>query len=224
MMTDDAHSGIDFIFQYPKNWYCGDIVQLATHANVENTCAIQCGGGEEGKEETAWGGSNAFSTPKWAYYSMFNIPCEGNFNVEEPLTAANGTLGNAGTITITKNGANLAVTYNANGWNIYDVHMHIASTLNGIPHAGNGNPVPGQFDHSANAGGANTYTFLIPLNTLTCGRDYYLATHAAVRQSSGGGAIQPGTVMSAWGFGTPFDNIGIDRWGWFFNYEIQCGH
>jgi hypothetical protein len=88
----------------------------------------------------------------------------------------------AGDVEVWNDGENLYVKFIATGdWCIMETHVHVATALEGIPQK-NGNPIPGQFDYSAEYYPCtqNPDRYQIPL-TWDPGDTVYIAVHAVVR-------------------------------------------
>lgn len=85
----------------------------------------------------------------------------------------------AGVVEVWNDDSDLHVKYNTtNGWSLTETHLHIATTLAGIPQK-NGNPAPGQFDYKAEHDQELSYEYEIPLDTLA-GAGLCIAAHAVV--------------------------------------------
>ncbi len=92
-----------------------------------------------------------------------------------------------GTVTVWNDETNLYVKYTITDpdWCLTETHMHVATTLEGIPQR-NGNPVPGQFeykgDHECEA--EVSYTINLIEKDWDCDELLYIATHAVVQKLS----------------------------------------
>ena len=92
-----------------------------------------------------------------------------------------------------------------------------------IPKNSQGIPVPGQFPYVHDASGATSYTFIVPLNSLSitdiaqaCPLKLYVATHAEVSIDDGSGNISQET---AWGGDQPGTG---PRWWFYAQYNLCC--
>ncbi len=61
-----------------------------------------------------------------------------------------------------------------------DIHIHFASTVAGIPHAKNGNPIPGQFEYNTHITGPPAAEYTIPVSF-----DKYGAIHLSSVENAG---------------------------------------
>ena len=60
-------------------------------------------------------------------------------------------------------------------------HLHVATSLEGIPQTPSGNPIPGQFDYGEEYDpSVNVYTYNMPWNQSWNDLDLYIAAHAVV--------------------------------------------
>jgi hypothetical protein len=106
------------------------------------------------------------------------------------------------------------------GWYLEETHLHIGMSRESIPHTRNGNPRPGQFDHSRTfhlSSGVQRYQFEVPLHSVTLdpGDCLYVAAHAAVVLDSDGDG-EPEQRETAWAGGTRFVDQG--NWATYFTY------
>lgn len=73
----------------------------------------------------------------------------------------------------------LYVKYETAGWCLTETHLHLATSLDGIPQTKKGNPIPGQFDYSTEHSPCVTeYTYEIPL-AWDPDTELFIAAHAA---------------------------------------------
>jgi len=89
-----------------------------------------------------------------------------------------------GTVEGTIDGTSLNITYETTGcWKMSETHLHVASSLEGIPHTKKGNPIPGQFGYSTSHNPwVSTYTYNITLEEeLEPCEKLYIAAHADVK-------------------------------------------
>jgi hypothetical protein len=86
----------------------------------------------------------------------------------------------AGDIVIGRSGNTLTITINTyDGWMLAETHLHVASSLDGIPQK-NGNPVPGQFDDKMEHDPVvNTYSQSFDVTGFDTA---YIAIHAVVQR------------------------------------------
>ena len=84
-------------------------------------------------------------------------------------------------------------------WRILETHLHIATSLAGIPQTKTGNPIPGKFEYKGEHDSVESYQYQIPM-TWTNGTTLYIAAHCTVE---GVGAFC-GKSESAWGGNLPF--------------------
>jgi hypothetical protein len=83
-----------------------------------------------------------------------------------------GQHNDVGTITVENDTTNLYVTFSLDDPDFPDavfgnLHVWVGSSLLTLPVAGNGQPIPGQFPFQYDATGKKTYTFTIPLGTVS---------------------------------------------------------
>jgi hypothetical protein len=123
---------------------------------------------------------------------------------------------NSGTVTVWNDESYLYVRFQTTGgWTLTETHVHVATSLSGIPTNDQGIPVPGQFDHTATHNHTTSYTYTIPL-TWPEGTDLVIAAHATVALLDGGGqAVQ---VETAWGGDQPGSG---PRWWFYLEYSTQ---
>ena len=121
--------------------------------------------------------THGFPGSSWATY-IIHQP------TEEPVTFylyASQQYG-VGELIVWKNTTHLIVEYHLDdGYDMEDTHLHIATLLEGIPHGGGGNPIPGQFDYTENHDPYVTdYTYNISWDPSWNNLDLYIAAHAVV--------------------------------------------
>ena len=146
---------------------------------------VTTGTWEYGESATAWARmyddpddfTHEFPGSSWATY-IIHQP------TEEPVTFylyASQQYG-VGELIVWKNTTHLIVEYHLDdGYDMEDTHLHIATLLEGIPHGGGGNPIPGQFDHTENHDPHVTdYTYNISWDPSWDDLDLYIAAHAVV--------------------------------------------
>ena len=122
-----------------------------------------------------------------------------------------------GTLTITNDAETMFVTYAVEGdWFISETQVHAASDASDVPRTPGG-PVPGRFDFSeVHDPAVSTYTYEIPLGTLSPGDKIIVAAHAAVVKVQNGEIVQEET---AWSSGERFVNRG--NWATYTEYILQ---
>ncbi|GAB1371631.1 hypothetical protein MASR1M45_16930 [Candidatus Kapaibacterium sp.] len=92
--------------------------------------------------ETAWSAGTRFNTKgNWATYSTYT----GGTKTYD-LYAGQSIL--VGSVTVEPAIGGVNVTYSLNGtWGLSEYHLHLATSVSGIPQANNKNPIPGQFKY-----------------------------------------------------------------------------
>lgn len=130
---------------------------------------------------------------------------------------------NVGTVCVEVVGDDLVITYTTTGgWTLEETHTWAGDLLSKLPQNKAGNPVPGQFPYkSGSIAGSTSYSVTIPLSILgfQCGDEpdddlvLYVATHAVVRNSSGG-------TETAWGEGSRIVTKG--NWATYFTVTLTC--
>jgi hypothetical protein len=97
-----------------------------------------------------------------------------------------------GTVTFADDGT---VTYaTKTGWVLTETHLHVATSLSGIPQTRKGNPKPGKFDYKRYYDPgvtSDSYT----TGPWSCGQTLYIAAHAVVEGASSG-SLSTITVVS----------------------------
>ncbi len=127
---------------------------------------------------------------------------------------------NSGSLFIYNDQDYLYVTFATTGnWVIMKTHLHIASSLNGIPKNKQGIPVPGQFAYSTTHNPAvteYTYSFLLSDLGYNVGDSFVVAAHAEVGMFDlDGNLVQEET---AWGGNTPGPG---NRWWYYATFTVQ---
>ena len=106
------------------------------------------------------------------------------------------------------------------GWCLHETHLHIATTLAGIPMTKNGNPKVGQFEYSGSHDCLTEYTYTIPL-AWAPGAELVIAAHAVVGQSGGDNTSRntfyPSGHETAWGEGVSFPG---NNWAMYFDFQL----
>lgn len=123
----------------------------------------------------------------------------------------------AGLVTVSNTAGQLIVTYTTSGgWVMNQTHLAVASSLDGIPTNGAGNPIPGQFSYKGvhdPAVTSVTYTIDPDAHGFVIGDTIYIAAHADVQNGS--------QTEGAWGQGTRFKEQ-RGNWAMYFTYTIQA--
>ena len=99
-------------------------------------------------------------------------------------------------------------------WCLTETHLHVATSLDGIPQTKKYNPIPGQFDYKDEYECVTeSYLYEILLDAdWGCETELFIAAHAVVQMRE----IQEET---AWGGEDRFND---KNWATYFNYIIQC--
>ena len=135
----------------------------------------------------------------------------------------NDTVGNGGfdvgNVTVCNDEENIYVNFATTGdWCITETHLHVATSVDGIPQTKNGNPKPGKFDYSTeHESCVNEYTYEIPFSCEP-GTEVFIGAHAKVQVE----VEEPGKMTThkktAWGEGEEFND---DRnWAMYITYTI----
>lgn len=121
-----------------------------------------------------------------------------------------------GEMRVWNEGETLYVKYLTDGWCITETHLHLATSLEGIPQTKKGNPIPGKFEYKGNHECETEVTYTIDLKEMEwkCDQKLYIAAHAVV-QKNGNESIKE----TAWGKGIEFPG---NNWATYFNYTITC--
>jgi hypothetical protein len=122
----------------------------------------------------------------------------------------------SGTVTVWNDASHLYVQFQTTGgWVLTQTHVHVATSLSGIPTNDQGVPVPGQFDYSTTHDNVTTYTYFMSL-AWPDHTDLVIAAHAAVALLDGSGNVVQ--TETAWGGGKPG---GGSRWWFYLEYTTQ---
>ena len=113
-----------------------------------------------------------------------------------------------GTVGAAVSGTSMTVTYTCTeeGWNMYEIHFHVANSVDDIPANKKGNPKVGKFMEKFEDLDTDTYSFVFDVSDLDLESTLYFAAHAAVSNGE-----------SAWGEGTRFVQRG--NWAMYFTDE-----
>lgn len=120
-----------------------------------------------------------------------------------------------GDITIHFTYDNIFVTYTTTGnWYLTETHVHIATSLEGIPHS-NGGMIPGQFDYKECHDQVQTYMYTIPMrDAWRAATELYLAAHCVVVRVENGQVVQEET---GWGEGPEYPGR---NWGMYVPFRL----
>lgn len=129
-----------------------------------------------------------------------------------------------GEVIVTHDEVNMYVTYRISepGWCLKEHHLHISSTLAGIPQTKTGNPKVGHFAYKGTHDCILEYTETIPIEW-GAGAQVYVAAHAVVANDNGDGGTTTFTksggisTETAWGLGAPFPG---NNWAMYFFYTL----
>jgi len=101
-----------------------------------------------------------------------------------------------GTVSVAIEDGGLVVTYNTiEGWKLYETHLAVADSINGIPTTKKGNPIPGKFEYKhEDLGGAVSDLFVI--DDYKCCDTNYFAAHAVVEKIIEPAPRYPSVVVS----------------------------
>ncbi len=113
-----------------------------------------------------------------------------------------------GTVDAAISGTSMTVTYTCTeeGWNLYEIHFHVANSVDDIPASKKGNPKVGKFMEKFEDLDTDTYSFVVDVSDLDLESTLYFAAHAAVSNGE-----------TAWGEGTRFVQKG--NWAMYFTNE-----
>jgi len=143
----------------------------------------------------------------------------GTTYVTQPIYAGQNIL--AGYLEISNNGTHFEVEYFATqDWKFTELHLYVGD-LSFSPAAGNGNPIPGRFNHKVNYSNANaipSYSFIIPLTAINGLQDQCIivAAHSVMKRfNTSGGVVQTET---GWGGNVPFAGA---NWATYSNYCLS---
>lgn len=119
----------------------------------------------------------------------------------------------AGNVIVSVCNNNLNITYvTEDEWLLGELHLAVASSLDGIPQTKKGNPIPGKFNFTAHLEDyKTTYTFEIPLDGLS--GTILIAAQAEVYKQADGGLLEE----TAWGEGVQFPG---SNWAMYFSYNL----
>ncbi len=127
----------------------------------------------------------------------------------------------AGHVSIFNDQDYIYLTYHINAdWMMTESHVHVAATLDGIPHTKKGIPIPGQFDYSEeHMPPVNEYTYYIPLDDydFVCEQTVIIAAHCALVSAD----YPEEGYESETGWGGDTSGPG-PRWWYYMQYTITC--
>lgn len=123
-----------------------------------------------------------------------------------------------GDVSVCNDDTRLFVTYDVEfpEWCLLETHLHVATSVGGIPQTRNGNPIPGRFDHGDEYDpcvGTDTFEILLDdIDDVDFGDTVVIAAHADVED-------QFFNEEGAWGDGVRF----VDRgpWAMFFTDVLE---
>ena len=164
--------------------------------------------------------------------ALIGMARDAEFVCGEPsvqdLTAGRSTL--IGTITISNDEDFLYVTFQTDDpWVLGTTHVHVGFHIDDVPKAGNGQPIPGQFDYAHERdveGGEPAVTedeYAIPFTDLglesgECDVQLFIWAHAEAFQLDDDDVVI--VEETAFGGDTPGD--GTPRWFFLAEYTLQC--
>ena len=133
-----------------------------------------------------------------------------------------GQFYDVGQVFVTHDESFLYVSYHVTepGWCLTETHLHVATSLAGIPMTKSGNPKVGNFEYSGYHNCAEEYTYTIPL-AWAPGAELVIAAHAVVHHSEGDNPQRSSFVSSgnetAWAEGTSFPG---NNWAMYVNFTL----
>lgn len=106
-------------------------------------------------------------------------------------------------------------------WTLAETHVHVATSLEGIPQTKKGNPIPGKFDYSREYVPADRIasdTYVIEVGPVSEGETIFVAAHAELVELNGEDEIIQDET--AWGDGEDFAGA---NWATYilFQYEAE---
>lgn len=126
-----------------------------------------------------------------------------------------------GTVTVMNDGVELTVVYETTGdWYLSATHLHIATSVAGIPQTKTGNPKNGNFAYKHTLDPVtqqDEYSIDLAANGYAVGTELYIAAHAVVGQLNQDGWFT--RTETGWGAGTRFSS---GNWATYFTYVIQA--
>jgi hypothetical protein len=153
------------------NWGMYYTYNITCEQSVSQECYLS------GNARSAWANGYEFSGSSWATYVVYN---GGN----QSTTLLRGQNEYVGDVYIWKDGTNLVVRIVMKpGYALTQLHIHVATSLSGIPTNKAGNPIPGQFEYKVGAftGITTFYEAYIPLDSgEQAASQLYVAIHANV--------------------------------------------
>lgn len=129
----------------------------------------------------------------------------------------------AGTVCAAVDGDNLVITYTTdNGWELTAAHLWVGDNMDDMPQTANGNPKIGNFPYnSGEITGATTYSFYVPLSSLSsecvCDLSYFAAAHAALRKWDRDGGYE---TQTGWADGPQITEGG--SWATYTTVTLGC--
>jgi len=150
------------------------------------------------------------------------------YALEKPLYA--GQTFEVGKVEVYIDGTDLVVKYTitATGWCLNETHLAVAAQLASIPRTKKGNPIPGQFNYTAEFAppdpgdpGTLTWEQRIPLTAFPVGtKVVYIAAQAVVQMWEYVDLVWTMTGdETAWASG---DRFSTSTWGMYFTFPISA--
>lgn len=122
----------------------------------------------------------------------------------------------AGHVTVWNDETNLFVRYEASGdWAIGEMHLAVATSLDGIPQTKKGNPIPGRFPYATTSRpGVREFVYVIDRTAWEPTTELFIAAHAALDSPTLG-------RETGWADGQDFPGA---NWATYFTFRLQyCG-
>ncbi len=118
------------------------------------------------------------------------------------------TYTDVGDVTIYNDGTTLTITYTTvDSWYISETHLHVANSVDGIPHTKKGNPIPGKFAYKTyNDPMVQEVIYSISWDI---NEPCYVAAHAVVQHEVACPAIMYGTSLGGSGVGDKIYEIDV---------------
>ena len=145
------------------------------------------------------------------------VPAQtGDFVFTTKLLA--GQTIDVGEVRVWNDGGTLYIKYVTSGrWCLRETHLHVATSLDGIPQTKKGNPIPGQFTYNDQHECVTEYLYTIPLGSWPPGTQLFIAAHAEVLHLDKYGRVNQEETAWAYGPGFPGKN-----WATYFKYSVVC--
>jgi len=137
-----------------------------------------------------------------------------NYYGSDTLVLWAGQTINAGTLIVSNDANNLYVTYNTTGV-FGTLHLWVGTDMTLLPKNSQGTPINGQFPHVVDASGYNSYTFTIPLSSISfftqLGDIIYVVAHAEVTINGKNETAYGGNITGT----------GTNRWYYYAAYQTK---